>query len=69
MKLYYSSLIFGKDELTSKNKVGRKNTATSLEPFDSIFTISFLKRIIQFDVLDLLSLGDIRCIYHMTFYK
>ena len=70
MKLYYNLPIFGKDALTSKNAVavGGKNTATNLEPVDSIFTISFLQRIIQFNVLDLLLLGDIHCICHMTFH-
>ena len=58
MKLYYRSPIFGKDALTSNNAVtiGGKNTATSSQPVDSIFTIGFLERIIQFNVLDLLSL-------------
>ena len=70
MKLYYNSPIFGKDALISKNAVAvdSKNTAISLESVDSIFTISFLERIIQFDILDLLLLGDIDCICHMVFH-
>ena len=62
MKLYRSSPIFGKDALTSKNAVGSTNTATSSESVDSTFTISFLERIIRFEVLDLFLLGDIHCI-------
>ena len=54
MKLYYNSPIFRKDALISKNAVSDKSTATSSEPIDNIFIISFLERIIQFDILDLL---------------
>ena len=45
-----------------------QDTATSLEPIDSIFTISFRERMTQFDILDLLLLGDIHCICHMAFH-
>ena len=67
MKLYYTSPIFGKDALTSKNVTGGKNTAINSEPIDSIFSINFLDKMIQFDVLDLLLLGDIHCMCHMAF--
>jgi len=56
---------FGKGTLTSKDAVGGKNTTASSEPVDSIFIISFLDRMIQFDVLDL---RDIHRVCHMTFH-
>lgn len=56
MKLYYNSSTFGKDALALKNALSGKNIAINSELVDSIFTISFLQRIIQFNVLDLLLL-------------
>jgi len=67
MKLYYSSPIFGKDALTSKNTVSGKNTVINLESVDSIFTINFLERIIQFDILNLLLLWDYHFICYIIF--
>jgi len=47
-----------------KNVIGGNNTITSSKSVYSIFTITFLDRVTQFDILDLLLLGDIHYICH-----
>ena len=61
MKLYNSSLTFGKDKQKSKNVVHGKNDATSVESFESIFTINFVEIESCFDSLDLFLLESYLC--------